>query len=142
MKSLADKESWWKRPVWLAKDEELFKHLTLNPNGVEDDAKENAGVDTVTEKQKFGLELAVLQVGRDLPKASVIRDLNPFLAEGEGLLRIQTSFRNAVYPEGIKHPIQLRGDHIATELIATGLRLKLLHAGVATTIAELREHFA
>ncbi|KAL1443566.1 hypothetical protein MTO96_045953 [Rhipicephalus appendiculatus] len=85
---------------------------------------------SITQKQRFGLELAALQAGRDLPKTSRIRDLHPFLDEGgDGLLRIQTRLRNVVYHEGIKHPILLPGHHIATELIATGSHRRLLHAG-------------
>ncbi|KAL1440278.1 hypothetical protein MTO96_001218 [Rhipicephalus appendiculatus] len=78
-----------------------------------------------------------LQAGRDLYKASRIRELHPFLAEEDGLLRSQTRLRNV--HEGIKLPIVLPDDHIATELIATGLHRRLLHAGVATTVAELQE---
>ncbi|KAL1482914.1 hypothetical protein MTO96_033485 [Rhipicephalus appendiculatus] len=82
-----------------------------------------------------------LQAGKDLYKASRIRELHPFLAEEDGLLRSQTRLRSVVYHEGIKHLIVLPSDHIATELIATGLHRRLLHAGVATTIAELQECF-
>ncbi|KAL1444089.1 hypothetical protein MTO96_045680 [Rhipicephalus appendiculatus] len=82
-----------------------------------------------------------LQGGRDPYKALRIRELHPFLAEEDGLLRSQTRLRNVVYHEGIKHPILLPGDHIAIELIATGLHRRLLYAGVATTVAELRERF-
>ncbi|KAL1437824.1 hypothetical protein MTO96_048523 [Rhipicephalus appendiculatus] len=96
---------------------------------------------SITQKERFGLELAALQTGRDLFKASTIRDWHPFLAKEDGLLRIQARLGNVVYHEGIKHPIVLPGDHIATELIATGLHRRLPHAGVATTIAELRECF-
>ncbi|KAH7956938.1 hypothetical protein HPB52_013788 [Rhipicephalus sanguineus] len=67
--------------------------------------------------------------------------MHPFLAEEDGLLQIQARLRNVVYHEGIKHPILLPGNHIATELITTGLHRRLLHAGVATTIAELLERF-
>lgn len=134
IKSLADRENWWQRPVWLAKDEEWFKHLIPNPKDVEDNAKENAEVHTVTRKQRFCLELAVLQVGRDLLKASTIRDLHPFFAHVDGLLRIQTRLRSVEYHEGIKHLTLLPSDHIPTELIATG-------AGVATIIAEIQERF-
>ncbi|KAL1453494.1 hypothetical protein MTO96_043782, partial [Rhipicephalus appendiculatus] len=82
-----------------------------------------------------------LQAGRDLPKASRIRDLHPFLDEEDGLLQIQTRLRNVVYHEGIKHPNLLPGDHIAIELIATGLHRRLLHAVLPTTVAELLERF-
>ncbi|KAH8039678.1 hypothetical protein HPB51_008271 [Rhipicephalus microplus] len=61
--------------------------------------------------------------------------------EEHGLLRIQTRLRNVEYHEGMKYPILLPGDHIATELIATGLHQRLLHARVPTTVAELRELF-
>ncbi|KAL1419668.1 hypothetical protein MTO96_025015 [Rhipicephalus appendiculatus] len=82
-----------------------------------------------------------LQAGPYLSKASIIRDLHPFLAKEDGLLRIQARLQNIPYHEGITRPIVLPGDHITTELIATGLHRRLLHAGVAKTIAELRECF-
>ncbi|KAH7964316.1 hypothetical protein HPB51_027443 [Rhipicephalus microplus] len=69
------------------------------------------------------------------------RDSHPFISEEDGLLRIQASLQNVVYHECIKHPILLPGVHIATELIATSLHLRLLHAGVATTTEDLRERF-
>ncbi|KAL1444417.1 hypothetical protein MTO96_029880 [Rhipicephalus appendiculatus] len=74
-------------------------------------------------------------------QTSRIAELHPCLADGDGMLRSQTRLRNVVYREGIKHPIVIPGDHIATELIGTALRRRLLHAGVATTIAELQEGF-
>lgn len=125
---------------WVAKTSLVGKRRrmvqTLDPQSedVEDNANKNAEVHTVTRKQRFCLELAVLQVGRDLLKASTIRDLHPFFAQVDGLLRIQTRLRNVEYHEGIKHLTLLPSDHIPTELIATG-------AGVATIIAELQERF-
>ncbi|KAL1484340.1 hypothetical protein MTO96_032623 [Rhipicephalus appendiculatus] len=79
--------------------------------------------------------------GRDLYKALRIRESNAFPAEEDGLLRSQTRLRNVVYHEGIKHLIMLPGDHIASELIVTDMHRRLLHAGGATTVAELRERF-
>nr|XP_037283964.1 uncharacterized protein LOC119176708 [Rhipicephalus microplus] len=96
---------------------------------------------SIIQKQRFGRVIAALQTERDLPKASTIRYLHPFLAQEDGFLRIETRLRNVVCHGGIKHPILLPDHHIATELIDTGLHQRLLHAGVATTIAELRERF-
>lgn len=85
----------------------------LIPSALKHYVKEDSEVDTVTQKQRFRIEL--FQAERDLHKASTSRDVQPFLAEEDGLLRIQRRLRNVTYDEGIKHPILLSGDHIATE---------------------------
>jgi hypothetical protein len=72
---------------------------------------------------------------------SKLRNLNPFLCQSTGLLRVGGRIHKAELPEEEKHPIILPSDHPAVELFVQDIHRREMHAGVEHTLSVVRQRF-
>ncbi|CAG7830796.1 unnamed protein product [Allacma fusca] len=88
----------------------------------------------------FALEIEMLNEGKDLPKNSKVKTLDPFL-DSAGVLRVGGRIRNSVLPLDRKHPLILPCNNPLTTLIIRDAHLSNLHAGPQLMLQILRENF-
>ena len=86
----------------------------------------------------FPAEVAALRLGKEIPVASPLRRLSPFLADGLLRVRGRLQFSDLSYEE--KHPVIVPRGHLA-HLIVSEQHLLMHHAGVATLMTAVRSEF-
>uniref|UniRef100_A0ABD2WIV5 DUF5641 domain-containing protein n=1 Tax=Trichogramma kaykai TaxID=54128 RepID=A0ABD2WIV5_9HYME len=87
----------------------------------------------------FGEEIENLLKCKQI-KGSRLAALNPFIDE-YGLLRVGGRLQNATIEEEHRHPILLPSYHHVTDLIIRNYHLRLHHAGIQTTLTNIRHRF-
>lgn len=90
------------------------------------------------QKETFPEERKALQHNIELPHASKLKQLNPFLDE-EGIIRVGGRLQHASISEEAKHPAILPSRHKVTSLIIQQYHLRNLHAAPQLLLAILRE---
>ena len=90
--------------------------------------------------ERFSEEISLIGRSKEL-NDSKLRNLNPFLCQSTGLLRVGGRIHKAELPEEKKHPIILPSDHPGVELLIQDIHCRELHAGVEHTLSEIRQRF-
>ena len=84
-------------------------------------------------------ELTALKQGKEIPKNSSIRNLNPFLGK-DGLLRVRGRLQMSDFSFEEKHPIILPKCHTSMLIVRFHHNL-LKHVGIQTILVSLRNHY-
>ena len=92
----------------------------------------------LAQEECFRAELAALRQGKEIPVASPLRRLSPFLAGGLLRVRGRLQFSELSYEE--KHPVIAPRGHLA-QLIVSEQHRVMQHAGVATLMTAVRSEF-
>lgn len=95
-----------------------------------------------SQAETYSEELKLLSAGGVLPVGSKIRDLDPFVYENDGLLRVRGRLSAApglMFDE--KHPIILDGHSYTAQLIVLDHHRRMHHANHETVINSIREKF-
>ncbi|XP_055584910.1 uncharacterized protein LOC129737771 [Uranotaenia lowii] len=92
------------------------------------------------QREAFGREIGDLKKGSQLPKASQIKALNPFI-DSEGTIRVGGRLRHSEQSYEFKHPILLPNFHPLSKLIAQFYHYKLIHGGGQVMLAVIREKY-
>ena len=90
--------------------------------------------------ERFSEEISLIGQSKAL-NDSKLRNLNPFLCQSTGLLRVGGRIHKAELPEEEKHPIILPSDHPAVELFVQDIHRREMHAGVEHTLSVVRQRF-
>jgi hypothetical protein len=88
----------------------------------------------------FQKEIHLLTKGKQIPKGSYLRTLNPFIGP-KGLLRVGGRLQNSNLPYDVKHQILLPKNHHILTLLFRYYHNLLLHAGVQTVMYHFRRRF-
>jgi hypothetical protein len=72
---------------------------------------------------------------------TMVKQLDLFILEGEGLIRCRGRISHAELPFHTKHPILLPSKHHVTRMIIGHSHKESLHAGVQETLCKARENF-
>ncbi|XP_043471319.1 uncharacterized protein LOC122504323 [Leptopilina heterotoma] len=91
----------------------------------------------LTQKRDFSKEISALSREEEIDSKSPIKSLNPFL--DEGIIRVGGRLEHSNLKPEQKHPILLPRNHHVTTLIVREEHVKLLHAGIQTTLYSVRE---
>jgi hypothetical protein len=108
----------------------------------EDMAEARIELVKIAQGESFGVELASLRAGRNVPNGSALAPLNPFI-DDDGQVRMRSRLELA---EGIAHDVKfpkiLPKKHYLTKLFIRDAHNQSEHAyGVSWTLAKLREEF-
>ncbi|KAL0840413.1 hypothetical protein ABMA28_015670 [Loxostege sticticalis] len=93
----------------------------------------------LTQRESFPNEYKLLQNNMELPKASGIQKLKPFLENG--LIRVGGRLSQSQYEYDKKHPIILHSNHTLTKLIMRNEHVRLMHAGPQLLLSSVKERF-
>lgn len=93
----------------------------------------------LVQSESFSDEIKILKSSKRVQRSSRLIALLPFL--DNGILRGGGRLKHAVLPEEVKHPTILPSHHYFTRLVIIHYHEKLLHAGVQTTLSNIREEF-
>ncbi|RXN13836.1 hypothetical protein ROHU_037202 [Labeo rohita] len=89
------------------------------------------------QRESYPVEFACLSVGKDIPKTSGLKTLNPFIDQ-DGLLRIGGRLKHALIEQREKHPIIIPGkSHIAL-LLTRHFHERVRHQGRLFTEGAIR----
>ena len=91
------------------------------------------------QREKYGMEVAKLEVGKPIPRESSLCKLNPFLCE-QGLLRKGSRLDNADLEYDAKYPIIIPSGHIA-KLLIRFQHYFMNHSGVGSVVTALQNKF-
>lgn len=91
-----------------------------------------------TQKEAYGDDITALRAGKELKENSAVSRFGPYL-DDDGLLRVGGRLQFSDNNDETKHPIILPSDHAFTALLISREHIRLLHAGVRDTLAQLRE---
>ncbi|XP_018373377.1 PREDICTED: uncharacterized protein LOC108767812 [Trachymyrmex cornetzi] len=94
----------------------------------------------LVQSEKFSDEIEMLKSSKKVQRSSRLIALSPFV-DHNGILRVGGRLKHAVLPEEVKHPTILPSHHYFTKLVIIHYHEKLLHAGVQTTLSNIREEF-
>ncbi|XP_076279059.1 uncharacterized protein LOC143208473 [Lasioglossum baleicum] len=94
----------------------------------------------VIQAEHFGKEIAAIEKGKDVPKASKLASLKPYLDE-DRILRASGRAVNIHEVEFNNYPIILDGKHIATKMLVKEYHRRYYHASNNTVVNELRQMF-
>ena len=92
-----------------------------------------------TQSDEYHTEIAVLEEGAELPPASKIFHLNPFL--DNGLLKVKGRLQESELTAQEKQPIILPSNHPYVSRLILEVHQRMCHAGVQQTTFALREKF-
>ncbi|XP_050043628.1 uncharacterized protein [Dermacentor andersoni] len=90
------------------------------------------------QQDAFSDDISNLKNQRPLHKSSPVLPFNPYF-DKEGLMRVGGRLQFSDNNEETKHPVVLPGKHPLTSLLIRKEHLRMLHAGVRDTLAQLRE---
>ncbi|XP_074659590.1 uncharacterized protein LOC141912263 [Tubulanus polymorphus] len=90
--------------------------------------------------KEFPGEIKALQEGRQLPRSSRLKQLDPFLDE-DGLIRVGGRIQEALLPEETIHPIVLPCKNELVEKLVIRHHRRDSHTGVEQTRASLRTKY-
>jgi len=93
-----------------------------------------------TQTEYFPNEINCLNNNQELRKTSSLYHLNPFL-DNVGLVRVSCRLDNSELTADLKTPILVPSSSRFAKLLISAEHEKLLHAGIATTMLELRKHY-
>ncbi|CAB3992660.1 Hypothetical predicted protein [Paramuricea clavata] len=88
--------------------------------------------------ERFSEEILLIRQSKALNDS---KNLNPFLCQSTGLLRVGVRIHKAELPEEEKHPIILPSDHPDVELFVQAIHRREMHAGVEHTLSVVRQRF-
>ncbi|XP_074649826.1 uncharacterized protein LOC141904997 [Tubulanus polymorphus] len=90
------------------------------------------------QEKHFPEEIKCLKSGKEIPKSSMIRSLNPMWDDESQLIKVGGRLSNALLPDESKHPIILpSGETLVRSMILWHHKLHG-HTGVAQTLANVR----
>ena len=87
----------------------------------------------------FSDSLALLKLGKQLPKTNSLTKLRPFL-DSTGLMRVGGRLANSLIPYNAKHPILLPSSTHVTRIYVENFHLLLGHLGREAVLARARSH--
>ncbi|XP_029055098.2 uncharacterized protein LOC114882376 [Osmia bicornis bicornis] len=87
----------------------------------------------------FSDEISAIKSGAQLPKASKLKSLNPFV-DDDGLLRVGGRLENSPFSYEEKHPVILPR-HRISDLIVEQAHRRCLHGGSQLTLRAVRQQF-
>jgi len=90
----------------------------------------------MVQAEYFSKEILSLEKGKEVPRNSKLRSLNPFLRDG--LILVGGRLENANMTDNHKHPVVLPAAHKITRLIFENYHLELLHGGPQLLLSEVR----
>ncbi|KAL0894481.1 hypothetical protein ABMA27_013075 [Loxostege sticticalis] len=93
------------------------------------------------QRDAFAEELTCIQLGKDLPKRSRLRNLDPRLAE-DGFLRACGRISTVAAAPDVRNPIILDGRHPTVRLLITDHHVKAMHGHNETVVNQLRQKYA
>ena len=82
----------------------------------------------ISQREHFSKEVETIADGREIPDASCLLPLRPFL-DSSNLIRVGGRLRDSELPYHSQHPVVLHGKNTLTKLIVHSEHLRLLHAG-------------
>ncbi|XP_042148138.1 uncharacterized protein LOC115313393 [Ixodes scapularis] len=91
-----------------------------------------------TQKEAYGDDITALRAGKELKENSAVSRFGPYL-DDDGLLRVGGRLQSSDINDETKHPVIRPSDHAFTALRISREHIRLLHAGVPDTLAQLRE---
>ncbi|XP_055633488.1 uncharacterized protein LOC129773856 [Toxorhynchites rutilus septentrionalis] len=94
----------------------------------------------LVQKESFPDELKLLQLGKRVSSKSKLRLMNPYL-DADGLIRVGGRLQRSREAFDVLHPIVLPGFHPFTRLVIKHHHEKLVHSGISTTLAVVRDEF-
>ena len=89
----------------------------------------------------FSEEYEALSKGENIYSKSSIRSLNPVWDQKDRLIKVTGRIELSFDDRMVSPPILLPAYHPITKLIILAIHERLLHAGIRTTLAEVREEF-
>ena len=92
-----------------------------------------------TQQANYSRELHALEKG-DTQRIPLVRQLKLIL-DSDGLVRCGGRLQNADIPEAAKHPLLLPTKHHYTKLVVTTAHAHMLHAGLESTVAHIRQTY-
>ncbi|XP_014221903.1 uncharacterized protein LOC106649141 [Trichogramma pretiosum] len=159
---LLHNQLWFNGPFWLQKENSEWPEKTNEEDlsdlpGLRSDkcliTQNDSSINIGTEEKNaterkiikiiqgdcFGEEIENLLKCKQI-KRSRLAALNPFIDE-YGLLRVGGRLQNATIEEEHRHPILLPSYHHVTDIIIRNYHLRLHHAGIQTTLTNIRHRF-
>lgn len=94
----------------------------------------------IAQKECYAKEVFCLKQKKPIPASSSLSQLNIFIDE-RGIMRVGGRLKNASLSYDQKHQILLPHQHRLTKLIITNAHIELGHAGVLSTLYELRDKY-
>lgn len=94
----------------------------------------------LAQKEVFSEEIKQLKKNSTVLKHSKLKLLNPFL-DKDNILRVGGRLKLSQESYSVKHPIILPGFHPFTKLIIKDRHRKLMHGGISSTLAYIRDEF-
>ncbi|KAK9721103.1 Pao retrotransposon peptidase [Popillia japonica] len=102
--------------------------------------KANTVLVKLVQSSFFGLEINLLKMNKQIPRASKILSLDPFV-DTDGLLRVGGRLRRSQIPYDRRHPLLLPSNHNFTIKIIEHEHIRNVHAGTQTVLAAVRRNF-
>ncbi|XP_017796984.1 PREDICTED: uncharacterized protein LOC108578211 [Habropoda laboriosa] len=115
-------------------------HRREGPLTAEELQNANERIMKLVQAGAFDKEIRDLQKGTPLHPKSRLLSLHPFL-DDQGILRVGGRLQNAAIPYEQKHPILLPKNSHITDLILRHAHLEGHHAGINTTLANVRQRY-
>ncbi|XP_076223949.1 uncharacterized protein LOC143174539 [Nomia melanderi] len=110
------------------------------PPSVEEIRRANERVVLLAQASAFATDLHRLDTERELSPKSKLLPLHPF-RDKKGILRVGGRLQNSDLPFDQKHPILLPKGHYITELIIRQTHIDNHHAGLNTTLHNIRQRY-
>ncbi|XP_058881751.1 uncharacterized protein LOC131737334 [Acipenser ruthenus] len=112
-------------------------HHCTKPHTSDELAKAKAVIIGCTQREAYKVEFTCLEKGKEIPKNSPLRKLNPIIDE-EGLLRIGGRLKHSALNTAEKHPLIIPGrSHVAT-LLTNYYHERVKHQGRVFTEGAIR----
>ncbi|XP_076661051.1 uncharacterized protein LOC143364796 [Halictus rubicundus] len=113
------------------------KHRASGPLSIKELQDANDRIIRLLQAVTFAHDIRDLKIGR-LPNTSNLMPLCPFL-DDSGVLRVGGRLQNSTLPFEQRHPTLLPREHHVTKLIIRDSHLRNHHAGITTTLYDVRQ---
>ncbi|XP_076660443.1 uncharacterized protein LOC143363795 [Halictus rubicundus] len=113
------------------------KHRASGPLSIKELQDANDRIIRLLQAVTFAHDIRDLKIGR-LPNTSNLMPLCPFLDDSR-VLRVGGRLQNSTLPFEQRHPILLPREHHVTKLIIRDSHLRNHHAGITTTLYDVRQ---
>ena len=129
----------------LSRSSKAQRHVPRGPLTVPEVVDAEKDIVKVVQNEAFRKEIDALNGTAPenrkqcLPRASPVRDLNPFMTDG--ILRVGGRLENASVSFEVKHPVILPSKHHVTTLIIQNCHRQQGHLGHAHVLAAIRQKF-
>jgi len=120
----------------------LCRKETLCTASISVEEFKNAEIKLIYNYQRvyFQAEMQNVKANQSIQPKSSIYQLNPVAFE-DGLLRVNTRLKNSLLSVDEIYPLIIPGDRDLERLLIMHFHIKLLHAGIATTLNEIRKRY-